>query len=90
MRYLQALQIRLDRLPADPDRDRARTAEVAPLDRRVRAAVEALPEHRRDDADVRQLETLLDEWRISLFAQPMRTAQPASAQRVERALAGLG
>ena len=56
----------------------------------MRAAVEALPEHRRDDADVRQLETLLDEWRISLFAQPMRTAQPASAQRVERALATLG
>ena len=89
VRYLQALRIRLDRLPADPERDRIRTAEVAPLQRRLRAAVGDLPDHRRDDSDVRQAQALLDEWRISLFAQPMRTAQATSAQRVERAMAAL-
>ena len=89
VRYLQALQhparpaARRSRPRPHSDR-RGRTAQ-----RRLRAAVDGLPDHRRDDPDVRQAQALLDEWRISLFAQPMRTAQATSAQRVERALAAL-
>ncbi|MEP6979574.1 MAG: DUF3418 domain-containing protein, partial [Nakamurella sp.] len=89
-RYLQALERRLARLPSDPDRDRARMAEVLPWEERYRTAVAALPADRRTDPDVREVRRLLAEWRISLFAQPMKTAVPVSAQRVERAIAALG
>ncbi len=88
-RYLQALERRLARLPGDPDRDRARMAEVLPWEERYRAAVAALPVERRTDPDVREVGRLLAEWRVSLFAQPMKTAVPVSVQRVERAIAGL-
>ena len=90
LRYLQALEIRLTRLAADPDRDRARMAEVLPWEQRLADAAAALPVERRQDADVRQVRVLLAEWRVSLFAQPMKTAVPVSVQRVERAIAAVG
>ncbi len=89
-RYLEALDRRLVRLPTDPERDRARMAEVLPWEERFRAAVAALPVERRGDPDVGEVRRLLAEWRISLFAQPMKTTMPVSAPRVEKAIAALG
>jgi ATP-dependent helicase HrpA len=89
LRYLQALEIRLSRLAADPERDRAKMAEILPWEQRYREAVQALPAERRNDPDVRAVWWQLAEWRISLFAQPMKTTQPVSQQRIERAVAGL-
>ena len=65
-------------------------AEVLPWEERFRAAVAALPVERRGDPDVGEVRRLLAEWRISLFAQPMKTAMPVSAPRVEKAIAALG
>ena len=48
--------------------------------------VEALPAPRRDDPDVRSLRHLLAEYRVALFAQPMRTAVPVSAKRIRSAV----
>ncbi len=88
-RYLQALDMRLSRLSADPDRDRERMAEVLPWEGRYAEVVAGLPVERRSDEDVRQVHWQLAEWRVSLFAQPMRTAFPVSAPRIARALAAL-
>ncbi|AZI57080.1 DUF3418 domain-containing protein [Nakamurella antarctica] len=89
-RYLQALVVRLSRLVQDPERDRARMAEVLPWEEEYRVAVASLPPERRLDADVRQIWWQLAEWRVSLFAQPMKTAIPVSAKRIGAALAALG
>jgi len=82
-RYLKAVTLRLDKLRADPARDTQRLAELRPLEQRY---VRQLAE-RRGVADARldEFRWLLEELRVSLFAQELRTPQPVSVKRLEKA-----
>ncbi len=84
-RYLKGIALRLDKLKADPLRDQARAREIAPLQTRWVREVAA----RKGVADERLAEFgwLLEELRISLFAQELRTPQPVSVKRLEKFLA---
>lgn len=81
-RYLKGVVLRLDKLRADPARDAARLAELRPLEqrwlRRV-AELKGAPHARLDE-----YRWLLEELRISLFAQELRTPQPVSAKRLDK------
>jgi ATP-dependent helicase HrpA len=82
-RYLKAVVARLDKQRGDPARDAARLAELRPLEQRYwRRAAE-----RRGALDARLVDYrwLLEELRVSLFAQELRTPQPVSAKRLDRA-----
>jgi ATP-dependent helicase HrpA len=82
-RYLRGVQMRLDKLRADPVRDARRMAELRPLEQRwLRRVAE-----RRGASDARldEFRWLLEELRVSLFAQELRTPQPVSTKRLERA-----
>ena len=86
-RYLKAIVMRLDKLRADPARDAARLAELRPLEQRwLRRVAEnrGQPDARLDD-----YRWLLEELRVSLFAQELRTPQPVSAKRLDKAWAQL-
>jgi ATP-dependent helicase HrpA len=81
-RYLRALVMRLDKSRADPARDAQRLAEIRPLQQRwLRRVAE-----RRGAADARldEFGWLLEELRVSLFAQELRTPQPVSVKRLEK------
>ncbi|MDQ6680397.1 MAG: DUF3418 domain-containing protein, partial [Pseudomonadota bacterium] len=84
-RYLKAIVMRLDKLRADPARDAERLAELRPLEQRFLRFVAG----RKDARDVRleEFRWLLEELRVSLFAQELRTPQPVSAKRLEKAWA---
>jgi ATP-dependent helicase HrpA len=86
-RYLKGVVLRLDKLRADPQRDAARLAELRPLEQRWLRRVAELrgAGHARLD----EFRWLLEELRISLFAQELRTPQPVSVKRLERAWAQL-
>ncbi len=86
-RYLKAIVLRLDKLRADPARDAARLAELRPLEQRwVRRLAELKGAgHARMD----EYRWLLEELRVSLFAQELRTPQPVSAKRLDKAWAQL-
>jgi ATP-dependent helicase HrpA len=82
-RYLKAVTLRLDKLRADPARDALRLAELRPLEQRYLrrlAELKGAP-HLRLDA----YRWLLEELRVSLFAQELRTPQPVSAKRLDKA-----
>ncbi len=83
-RYLSAIGRRLERLPGDPNRDRARMWEVEQARGTLRDA-----ERRGDVEPGRLVEArwLIEELRVSLFAQALGTAQPVSVQRIARLLA---
>ncbi|MFT3665701.1 ATP-dependent RNA helicase HrpA [Piscinibacter sp.] len=82
-RYLKGVQMRLDKWRADPARDAQRLAELRPLEQRF---TRALAERKgRADARLDEFRWLLEELRISLFAQELRTPQPVSVKRLERA-----
>ena len=89
LRYLAAIRVRLDALPADATRDRDRTGVVQRLAADRDAALAALPPERRGDGDVVATRWMLEELRVSLFAQTLGTPAPVSEKRIRRALAAL-
>jgi ATP-dependent helicase HrpA len=85
-RYLRAVAHRLDRLPANQARDRELTARVHEVERRYQAVVAALPPGARRDDEVAAARWMLEELRISYFAQAQGTAFPISDKRIYQAL----
>lgn len=88
VRYLKAIVMRLDKLRGDPQRDAQRLAELRPLEQRWLRGVadrKGVPDARLDE-----FRWLLEELRVSLFAQELRTPQPVSVKRLEKAWAQLG
>jgi ATP-dependent helicase HrpA len=86
-RYLKAVQLRLDKLRADPARDAAKFAELRPQDQRFWRMV--AERKGVQDARLQELRWLLEELRVSFFAQELRTPQPVSVKRLDKAWAQL-
>ncbi|HLS75257.1 MAG TPA: ATP-dependent RNA helicase HrpA [Nocardia sp.] len=88
-RYLRAARARLEALPASAVRDRQGMVEVdramAAYDRLLRA----LPENRRTAPEVVEIWWMIEELRVSLFAQKLGTPYPVSAKRIEKAIAAV-
>jgi ATP-dependent helicase HrpA len=82
-RYLKAIALRIDKLRADPARDERLLAELAALQAPWRRALA----QRRGQADPRleEFRWLLEELRVSLFAQELRTPTPVSVKRLQKA-----
>ena len=82
-RYLKAITLRLDKYRADPARDAQRMNEVKAQEQRYWRLVA----ERKGTQDARMLEFrwLLEELRVSFFAQELRTPQPVSIKRLEKA-----
>jgi ATP-dependent helicase HrpA len=82
-RYLKAVTLRLDKYRADPARDAQRLTELKPQEQRYWRLVA----ERKGAQDARMLEFrwLLEELRVSFFAQELRTPQPVSIKRLEKA-----
>ena len=85
-RYLRAMQWRLDKLPDNPARDAMQMAVVHRCQDAYQRAIATLPPHRRASQDVRAVGWMIEELRISLFAQKLGTSGPISENRVLAAL----
>jgi ATP-dependent helicase HrpA len=81
-RYLKAITTRLDKLRADPARDSKLMGEVKPLEQRYTRRVAELKGVR--DARLDDFRWQLEELRVSLFAQELRTPQPVSVKRLDK------
>jgi len=81
-RYLKAITLRLDKYRADPARDAAKLAELRPQEQRYWRLVA----ERKGQVDTRmqELRWLLEELRVSFFAQELRTPQPVSVKRLDK------
>jgi ATP-dependent helicase HrpA len=77
-RYLKAIELRLDKLRADPARDARLMSEIAPLQAAWLRAPRPL------DAEREQFGWLLEELRVSLYAQQLKTPVPVSAKRLAK------
>jgi len=86
-RYLKGVVMRLDKLRADPARDSQRLAELRPLEQRYLRRLAELKG--QGDARLDDFRWQLEELRISLFAQELRTPQPVSVKRLEKTWAQL-
>jgi ATP-dependent helicase HrpA len=88
-RYLRGIELRLERLPSNAARDRDWTQRVASVRAEYEALLADLAAGRREDRDVREIRWMIEELRISYFAQELRTPYPISDVRIYRVLDGL-
>ncbi|MCD4526727.1 ATP-dependent RNA helicase HrpA [Nocardioides sp. cx-173] len=92
-RYLAALQARRDRLGAGGGavtQDRQLMDRVTDLQEAYLHQVAALPEGRPPGERLRRVRWMLEEYRVSLWAQHLGTAYPVSDQRIRKALGSAG
>ncbi|MGH8675925.1 MAG: DUF3418 domain-containing protein, partial [Burkholderiales bacterium] len=83
-RYLRAVALRLDKLRADPSRDRQRAGEMAALEQAYRRELASRAKLGTVTQDLEQFGWLLEELRVSLFAQELKTPVPVSAKRLAK------
>ena len=81
-RYLKAITARLDKLRTDPARDAAKSAELRLQEQRYWRLV--AERKGAVDARMQELRWLLEELRVSFFAQELRTPQPVSVKRLDK------
>jgi ATP-dependent helicase HrpA len=82
-RYFQAIEQRLEKSARDPRRDAQLAAEIAPLESRYRQRVKTERGLRPPGGE--EFRWMLEEFRVSLFAQQLKTRMPISARRLEEA-----
>jgi ATP-dependent helicase HrpA len=83
-RYLKAVSARLDKLRADPTRDARLAADLAALDQPYRRELATRAKYCVPGAELEQFGWLLEELRVSLFAQELKTPVPVSAKRLAK------
>lgn len=73
LRYLQAIEKRLEKLAVDPHRDRAQMLKVENVQQAWQQWINKLPPARREDEDVKEIRWMIEELRVSYFAQQLGT-----------------
>ncbi|MER7165072.1 ATP-dependent RNA helicase HrpA [Micromonospora sp. NPDC000207] len=86
LRYLTAIERRLDRLPGNPQRDRQQQDRIAAVQKEYADLLAALPAARRQSTAARQIRWMIEELRVNVFAQALGTPYPVSEQRIYRAM----
>jgi ATP-dependent helicase HrpA len=91
LRYVRAAQHRLTKAAESPQRDEGLAWQVHELQQAyddALAAARAGAADARRDARLAEVRWMLEELRVSLFAQQLGTPQPVSPKRIRTALAG--
>ena len=84
-RYLKALRLRIEKHPANPDRDGKNAASVGQIWQKWQDKVSALQQAHHDIPQALQdFRWLIEELRVSLFAQELKTPFPVSIKRLEK------
>ncbi|MEO7130365.1 MAG: DUF3418 domain-containing protein, partial [Dermatophilaceae bacterium] len=86
-RYLRAIEHRLDKAPSNLARDAQALEQVDLVEGRYADLLESLRPSQRGAADVVAIGWMIEELRVSLFAQTLGTAHSVSPQRIVKAIA---
>ncbi|QOF68338.1 ATP-dependent RNA helicase HrpA [Actinobacillus sp. GY-402] len=81
-RYLQAIDKRMDKLAQDINRDRAAMLRVEQCQQAYQQLLAKLPKSKPHSAEVLEIRYMIEELRVSLFAQQLGTKYPVSEKRV--------
>lgn len=88
-RYIDAMRIRLEDMRLDPDRDADRQAVVDGVKRYLADHMKRLPAQRSKTRAYKDILWLIEELRVSLFAQRLGTPRPVSQRRIEKKIDAL-
>jgi len=87
-RYLQALVVRAERAAVNPAKDREKLVLVQPYLGALRRLGEAVQGDRTRWERYQRIRWLLEEFKVSVFAQELGTAEKVSAKKLDELLAG--
>ncbi|WP_112114191.1 ATP-dependent RNA helicase HrpA, partial [Lonsdalea populi] len=87
LRYLNAIERRLDKLAQDVHRDRAQMLKVEQVRQAWQQWLNKLPPDRQEEEEVKAIRWMIEELRVSYFAQQLGTPYPISDKRVLQAMA---
>ncbi|MDB5863595.1 MAG: ATP-dependent helicase [Betaproteobacteria bacterium] len=83
-RYLKAMQLRLEKYGNGPERDAKHTQSIAELTKRFEERLEKQRKAGVDDPRLEEFRWAMEELRVSLFAQELKTPYPISYKRIEK------
>lgn len=89
-RYLKALATRMERAKLNPAKDKERSALVAPYLARLKALRENAPKSAGARARLEEFRWMVEEYKVSVFAQEVGTAHPVSPKRLDEHLQNIG
>lgn len=82
IRYLKAIEIRLDKLPVDPNRDKLHLLSIHHAAAEYQATLAKLPKSQAVPPALAEVRWMLEEYRVSCFAQTLGTAYAISEKRI--------
>jgi ATP-dependent helicase HrpA len=88
-RYLSAMQRRLEKLPQAPERDEQHTRELGRWWQQLQERINRNRKIGVSEPALEEMRWMLEEQRVSLFAQELKTPYPVSYKRLARAWAAL-
>jgi ATP-dependent helicase HrpA len=86
LRYMKAIEKRLEKLPVDPNRDRLCVLELEKVNQAYQKEVSKVPKGLPLPITLQHIFWMQEELRVSLFAQTLGTPYPISAKRIMNAL----
>jgi len=86
IRYLKGIVRRLEKLPIDPNQDRLKLIDVNKAVDKYNSVLSAQRKDKPINQDILDTKWMIEELRISLFAQNLGTAQPISLKRINNHL----
>lgn len=81
-RYLKAIETRLDKLPVDPTRDRLHMHSINKVQEALAAQLAKVPRSQPTPPALVEARWMIEEYRVSCFAQVLGTAYPISEKRI--------
>lgn len=89
-RYLQGIDKRIDKLLQDVNRDRAAMLRVEQVNQAYQQLLAKLPKSKPHSNEIKEIPYMIEELRVSLFAQQLGTKYPISDKRILNAIKELG
>jgi len=84
-RFLKGIDQRITRMQGQLKRDIEQIPEIELYESTFRALINSIPESRRcESAELAELRWMLEEYRVSLFSQPIKTSRPVSSKRLTK------
>ncbi len=86
-RYMKAIERRMEKLPIDPNRDRMHLLKVEGITSDYKELLNKIPKGQPIPDKVKEIRWMIEELRVSYFAQQLGTPYPVSDKRVKNAIA---
>ena len=81
-RYIQGLMRRLEKVPVDPNKDKLHQRSIVQVNERYLSLLNVVPKGKRPAIELLEVRWMIEELRVSLFAQQLGTKSPISVKRI--------